>query len=286
MAEVKQRILNAIKSLYQNKKFTFGISIIVSLWIIGFLAPLYIPFDPVPMGRFQRDLPPSKVHILGTDSLGRDVFGLLVYSIKMSLELGLMAGIIAITIGVSVGLISGYRGGLLDDALRTITDTFLVIPTWPILVVVSCMIKSLTVPVMSLLLAVFSWPWAARAIRSQIMSLREREFVNLARLSGEGDLEIMFKEILPNVIPYVGASLLYAVVGAMMAEVGLEVLGIGPQHVTTIGLMLYWAMNMAATVRLIWWWIGPPIVFLIIIFTTLFIAHLGLDEITNPRLKK
>jgi peptide/nickel transport system permease protein len=139
---------------------------------------------------------------------------------------------------------------------------------------------------MAIILAVFSWPRGARSIRAQILSLREREFIDIAELSGEGTFEILFKEIFPNMIPYVATSLVISVTSAMLAEVGLELIGIGPSGVYTLGIMFWHAQQWAASFNGWWWWHVPAIISLVTIFVGLYLMSLGLDEISNPRLKK
>jgi len=200
--------------------------------------------------------------------------------------IGAMAGSIGTLIGIVVGFMAGYKGGLVDSGLRTLIDVFLVIPMWPLMVVIASYVQFLTVPVMAGLLAAFSWPWPARAMRAQVMSLGQREFVNLAKLTNLNSFEIAFQEIMPNMLSYIGANFANAVAGAMMAEVGLEIIGLGPQNTTTLGLMLYWAMWRGALVRGITWWVFPPIVVLISVFISLHLINMGLDEVYNPRLRR
>jgi len=280
------RILRLIQTIKGSKSFLIGSAIFVALLVIGYIGPFFIHFDPVALGTFAPSQPPSFKHPLGTDDLGRDVLALTIVSLKMSLSIGLLAGIISTLLAVVIGFISGYKGGLIDDILSSVTDIFLVIPLWPILVLVATYLRVITIPAMATLLAVFSWPWPTRTIRSQVLSLRERLFVDLARLSGLGDMEVIFREILPNMLAYIAAGFVSATSGAMMSEVGLELLGLGPQHTSSLGLMLYWITFYSATFRGMWWWVLPPIICLILIFSSLFLISIGIDEIANPRLRR
>jgi len=285
MSYIKVRFRNAIKTLMGNKKFFAGLTMLVLISFVGYSAYIFqIPFPK--FGSVPPFRKPSRQFLLGTDGLGRDLFAVLLYSIQTSLYIGFTAGIIGTAIGILVGFVGGYKGGLTDHVLRSITDIFLVIPLWPLLILISASVRSLSIPVMASLLAAFSWQGSARAIRSQVMSLKEREFVNIARLSGLGTFEILFKEILPNMIPYVASGFVMSVTGAILTEAALEIIGLGPPGATSIGLMLYWSQQFAATVKGWWWWLVPPIIVLILIFIALFLILLGLDEISNPRLRK
>jgi peptide/nickel transport system permease protein len=229
---------------------------------------------------------PSTEFPLGTDGLGRNLLVVLLYSIQTSLYIGFIAGSFGTLLGLFIGLVAGYKGGAVDDVLRSLIDIFLVIPLWPILILISASVKSLTIPLMAGLLAVFSWQGSARTIRAQAMSLKEREFISIAHLSGLGTLEIIFTEIFPNMLPFVAAGFVMSVTGAILAEVSLEVIGLGPPKATSIGLMLYWAQQYSATVKGWWWWVVPPILVLLLIFISLFLIVTGLDEIANPRMRK
>ncbi|MGQ9631628.1 MAG: ABC transporter permease [bacterium] len=275
------------KFLYgRSKKLSIGFTIMLFLIIMALLAGVVAPYNVLSPGRYIPDRPPSSEHILGTDTLGRDVFAQLIHSIRQSLLIGFFTGLVGLLVGISIGIIGGYKGGLVDDSLRSITDVFLVIPTLPLLVVLSAYVRFLTVPTLVVILAIFSWPWPARTFRAQVLSLRKREFIDLAKLSGLSDVKIVFTEVLPNMLPYVGTSFANAVSAAILAEVFLEILGLGPQNTTTLGFMLYWAMWRGALIRGIVWWVFPPMVCLILIFIALQFINIGLDEIYNPRLGK
>mgnify|MGYP001073397180 CR=1 FL=1 len=290
MGPSKTSLLLALRrvlaALVEFPKLGVGVAVLLTLIVLAGLASVLVPYDPTSMMRVPPDLPPSSQHLLGTDTLGRDVAAQLIHSIRQSLMIGAMAGSIGTLIGIVVGFMAGYKGGLVDSGLRTLIDVFLVIPMWPLMVVIASYVQFLTVPVMAGLLAAFSWPWPARAMRAQVMSLGQREFVNLAKLTNLNSFEIAFQEIMPNMLSYIGANFANAVAGAMMAEVGLEIIGLGPQNTTTLGLMLYWAMWRGALVRGITWWVFPPIVVLISVFISLHLINMGLDEVYNPRLRR
>lgn len=270
----------------RNSKLSSGFIIIIVLVVIAASADFLAPYDVATIGLHAPDLPPSFENLLGTDTLGRDIFDQLIHSVRQSLIIGFFTGLVGLFVGSAVGIISGYRGGFVDDSLRSVTDVFLVIPTIPLLVVLSSYVRFLTIPALVLILAVFAWPFPARTFRSQVLSLRKREFINMAKLSGMSDLKIVFREILPNMLPYVGTTFANAVSGAILAEVFLEILGLGPQNTTTLGVMIYWAMWRGALIRGILWWVLPPMIAIVLVFVGLQLINIGLDEVYNPRVRK
>jgi peptide/nickel transport system permease protein len=237
------------------------------------------------MGAVPLNLGPSAQHPLGTDGLGRDMFSVMVIGIPNMFKIGFLAGAVGVLIGAVVGLFAGYYGGLADAIFSSFADVMLVIPALAILITVSAYVRVVSVELMAVIVGLLSWPLSARVIRSQTLSLRERLFVQVARLSGQNDFEIITRQILPNVTAYLAASFVGAVSGGILASVGLEVLGLGPQNVPTIGRTLYYAFKGAALFKGMWWWWGPPIFTLAVIFTGLFWISLSLDKYANPRLK-
>ncbi len=264
----------------------FGLLVLIALaqpWLNRLLIG---DINPITMGSFKAYLPPSAEHWLGTDRWGRDWMAQLLLGLRYSLLIGAIAGVAATFVGILFGFVAGYKGGRLDSLLRTGTDMVLVIPSWPLLVTLSAYIPKLTIPVMALLLALFSWPWAARTIRSQVMSLKGRPYVDLAISTGMGDLEIIFTEILPNLLPYLGVSLASSMVGAILAEVGLELIGLGPGDITTLGLMINWATRWGALALGKWQMVFAPVVMLVLIFVSLNLINMGLEQAYNPRLRE
>lgn len=271
--------------------FRIGVILFGFLVLVGLAQPwlnrlLIGDINPVTMGSFQAYLPVSREHWLGTDRWGRDWMAQLLLGLRYSLLIGALAGTVATFIGIFFGFVAGYKGGTVDGLLRTATDMVLVIPSWPLLVTLSAYITRLTIPVMALLLAAFSWPWAARTIRSQVLSLKERPYVDLAIATGMRDMEIIFTEILPNLLPYLGVSLASSMVGAILAEVGLELIGLGPGDITTLGLMINWTMRWGALALGKWQMVFAPVLCLVLIFFSLNLINIGLEQAYNPRLRE
>jgi len=283
-------VKKTLRILTMNSKMFIGVIILVSLIVIAGLESPINSYrlggrSPIQVGIYPRSLRESFEHPLGTDLLGRDIFALLLTGLKFTLLVGFFSGSIAALVAVVMALFAGYKGGIYDSILGSITNTILVIPLWPILVSILAFTR-VNLITMCLTIAAFSWPWPARTIRAQVLSLKEREYIWLAKMSALRDTEIIFKEILPNILPYIGVSIANAVLGAIGAETGVRVVGFGPTDVPSLGLLIFWAQQ--------WGYFGSgrylqiifPALLIILIFMSLNLINIGLEEIYNPRLKK
>ena len=228
---------------------------------------------------------PTWDHPLGTESNGRDMLAVLLVGAPRSLYIGLIAATIGMFIGIILGFTAGFMGGWVDAVIRTISDSVIVIPALAVLIVIGAYVKTVNIESMALLLALFAWPAPTRFIRAQVLSMRERGYVNMARISGASSFDIMFKEMMPNMLPYLAASYTGNVSGAILAATRLEVLGLGPTRIPTLGMTIFYAIRAAAILRGMWWWWGIPIAALVVVFSGLFLMTTGLDEIANPRLR-
>ena len=228
---------------------------------------------------------PTWDHPLGTESSGRDMLAVLVVGAPRSLRIGLIAATLGMLAGVLLGFTAGYLGGWVDAVIRTLSDAIIVIPVLAVLIVIGAYVKVLQVENMAVLLAAFLWPGPTRLIRAQVLSMRERGYVQMARISGASSFSIMFGEMMPNMLPYIAASYTGNVSAAILAATSLEVLGLGPTRIPTLGMTIYYAISAAAVLRGMWWWWGIPIAALIVVFSGLFLMTVGLDEIANPRLR-
>lgn len=224
-------------------------------------------------------------HPLGTESSGRDMLAVLLVGSPRSLYVGLIAATIGMFIGVVLGFSAGYLGGWVDAVIRTISDAIIVIPVLAVLIVIGSYVKVLQIENMALLLAAFLWPGPTRIVRAQVLSMRERGYVNMARISGASSFSIMFGEMMPNMLPYLAASYTGNVSAAILAATSLEVLGLGPTRIPTLGMTIFYAIQASAVLRGMWWWWGVPIAALVVVFSGLFLMTTGLDEIANPRLR-
>lgn len=228
---------------------------------------------------------PSWDHPFGTESNGRDMLAVLIVGAPRSLRVGMIAAGIGMLVGVFLGFSAGFLGGWVDNVIRTIADAVITIPSLAVLIVISAYVRSVSVENMALLLALFAWPGPTRFIRAQVLTMRERGYVQMARLSGSSRFDIMFREMMPNLLPYLASSFTGNVSGAILAATGLEALGLGPTRIPTLGMTIFYAIRAAAILRGMWWWWGIPIAILVIIFSGLFLMTVGLDEIANPRLR-
>ena len=282
-------LVSAARSLIvfikENRFFTSGVLLLLALFLFGYIGSMMISPKMADMGAAPLNLRPSAEHPLGTDGLGRDMFAVMVIGIPNTFKIGFLAGAVGVVIGTLIGLFAGYYRGYADAIFSSFADVMLVIPTLAILITVSAYVRVVTVELMAVIVGLLSWPLPARLIRAQTLSLRDRLFVEVARLSGQNDFEIIIFQILPNLTAYLAASFVGAVSGGILASVGLEVLGLGPQNIPTIGRTLYYAFNYSALFKGMWWWWGPPVVTLAIIFTGLFQMSVSLDKYANPRLK-
>jgi peptide/nickel transport system permease protein len=269
----------------ENRLFTAGVLLLLALYLFGMIGIQFAVPKGSDMGAVPLNQSPSSAHPLGTDGLGRDMFAVMVIGIPNTFKIGFLAGAVGVLIGALIGLFAGYYRGVADSIFSSFADVMLVIPALAILITVSAYVRVVTVELMAMIVGLLSWPLSARVIRSQTLSLRERLFVQVARLSGENDFEIITRQILPNLTAYLAASFVGAVSGGILASVGLEVLGLGPQTVPTIGRTLFYAFKYTALLKGMWWWWGPPVVTLAVIFTGLFWISLSLDKYANPRLK-
>ncbi|MEM1581714.1 MAG: ABC transporter permease [Candidatus Bathyarchaeia archaeon] len=286
----KKKMLGALNFFKRSIIFDVGFSIIVLFVILSLMEPVINNYilkgqGVLKSGIFDKYLPPSFEHPLGTDHYGRDVLALLLASLKNSLLIGAISGGIATLIGIIISMTAGYIGGKVDDILSGVTNTMLVIPSLPILIAVAAYTR-LNLILMCIVLAIFSWPASARTIRAQILSLKERPYIELAKVTGFNSFEIMFKEILPNIAPFIGMGLTNAIIGAIFAETGIRLLGLGPGEIPSLGLMINWALAFGALSLGHYHILLSPAITLILLFTSLSLINIGLEEIFNPRLKK
>ncbi len=273
-----------LKDLFKyDKRFAFGFSVILILLFLSILS-FFSPYNPVLWSLVPKNLPPSLKHILGTNSMGQDIFWNITHAIKNSILLGSLTAVISITIGTFVGLVAGYRGGSVDRALMSINDSFIVLPSLPILILLSTMLKErLTIAVIAVILSLFSWPWGGRQVRAIVLSLREREFTYTAFFSGMGTLKTVLKEHLPFVIPWVMANFINTILWAIGMETTLAIFGLSSLETPTIGTTIYWANQYQALLRGIWWWILTPVIIAVFLFLSLYLLSVSISEFLDPR---
>ena len=236
------------------------------------------------------DVPNRRTFWLGTDNFGRDVLTELIYAIGTSLKIGLIAGIVATGIGLIFGLFAGFVGGIVDDLIMFITNLFTVIPSFIILILISYSVGQQVrgVGIVAVIIGLTSWPWTTRSVRSQVISLRNRDHVNMSKLSGHGLLRIIFVDILPYMASYVVMAFILQISSGILAEAQLSMLGLGPATTTTatLGLMMNWAMTYTAHLNGSWWAYFPVIFAIAIISFSLNLMNTGMDQVFNPTLRE
>lgn len=280
------RLRDIIKFILATPKLLTGVLLLVFLALIGTAGPFLVDVKKAQPISVPTNKPPSAQYLLGTDSGGRDLLSVIVVGTPQTLRMGLLAGLVGTLFGTLLGLIAAYYGGMIDAIISAITDIMLTIPPLAVLLVVAASVRAVSVEAMALIIASLSWMFSARTIRAQVLSLKEQPYIHMSRLAGLNDWRVITEELFPNLLPLVVASFVGAVSGAILAGIGLEVLGLGPQNTPTLGMTIYWAMLYSALIRGMWWWWLPPILILIILFMGLFLVSTALDEYANPRLRR
>ena len=275
-----------LRSPRMSGSLVAGIAMLSLVVLLSLFAPHFVNAKLAAVGSVRPSQHPSAQYLLGTDSQGRDMLTIMVLGTPQTLRIGLIAGVVGLAAGLVLGLMSGFFGGAVDAVIRVLADSLMTVPSLAIMVVIAASVGHMTVELMGLTVAALAWMHPTRSIRAQVLSIRERSYVSVARANGEGELGILFREVLPNLVPYIAASFVGAVSGAILAAVGLEAIGLGPNDVHTLGTTIYWSQKFSAVLRGQWWWWGPPIVAISFIFVALFLLSAGLDRIANPRLRQ
>lgn len=270
-----------MKKFWKNAPLRLKLGLLITIFflILGFVV-YFIPHDdPFPNNIRFKNLAPSAEHLFGTTSQGQDIFWLLIEAIHNSLTIGFIVALIGTVVGVLVGLISGFVGGWVDRILMLITDTFVVIPSLPVLIMMTSLMKGgATVLMLALVLAVFAWAWPSRQIRSMALTMKERDFIHTAWFAGEGTIQTVVTEILPFALTWSLSNFMNATLNAIASESGLAVLGLSPGNLVSLGNMIQWARNYNAIMMSRWNWILPPILATIILFVGLFMLITGYND--------
>jgi peptide/nickel transport system permease protein len=269
----------------RNWKFLLGLSVVAAFLLLAIVGPMIAKHPPLAFTG-PTDSPPSREYWFGTTSFGQDVFAQFVQGLRAAFLVGIVGGGIAWVIGATVGFVAGYAGGWIDDALNMLTNVVLVIPTLAILIIVAAYLNVHSYVTEAILIGLTSWPWAARAVRAQTFSLKTRDFVDIARLSGRGTRQIITTEIAPNMSSYLLMMFILLFGGAILIGASLDFLGLGPAASVSLGLMMNNAFLASALLLGSWWWFIPPGVGIICIVGGLYVMNVGLDDIFNPKLRE
>ncbi|MGC0251977.1 ABC transporter permease [Pseudactinotalea sp. Z1748] len=269
----------------RNPKVVGALVVVLGLFGLGMIAPL--TFDHGPMDYVGAAIePPSAQHWFGTTMFGQDVFTQFVAGLRSTYMVGVLAASLAAVVGMTIGFVAGYRGGWIDEILNMLTNVVLVIPGFVVLIVINAYLGVRSVPLQALYIGLFSWPWVARAVRAQTFSLRAREFVDLAKLSGLSTGAIIRREIAPNMYSYLFMTFVLLFGGSILTAASLDFIGLGPTNAMSLGLMMNQAVQWSALHLGMWWWFVPPGIGITAIVGSLYIMNVGLDEVFNPKLRE
>jgi peptide/nickel transport system permease protein len=269
----------------RNWKFVAGSGLVLAFLALAIVGPLLTDHTPLEFTG-PTDQPPSAEYWFGTTSFGQDVYSQFVYGLRAAFLVGGVGGGIAWLLGAGIGFTAGYRGGWIDDVLNMLTNVVLVIPTLAILIIVAAYLEVQSYSAEAVIIGLTSWPWAARAVRSQTFSLKTREFVDLARLSGRSTRQILTTELAPNMSSYLLMMFILLFGGAILIGASLDFLGLGPSESISLGLMMNNAFLASALLLGSWWWFLPPGLGIIAIVGGLYVMNVGLDEVFNPKLRE
>jgi peptide/nickel transport system permease protein len=277
-----------LRYVRRNPSLAVGLIIVVAIALFCIIGARLtdVRTQPYPLAA-SPNKPPSAQYWFGTDAQGRNLFATIVVGTVLTLRIGLIAGAVGLGVGTVLAFIAAYYRGWIDTVIRSVVDVLLTIPGLLVLIVIaSTLRRAINVESMALVVASLAWLGPTRNIRAQVLSLRERPFVLVARLSGMNGLEIIFRELVPNLLPYLAAAFVGSVTGAIFASIGLEALGLGPLREPTLGMTIYWVLYYSALLKGMWWWVIAPITVIVLIFISLFLLGTGLDELANPRVRR
>lgn len=279
--------MRGVRTLLSNRKAAVGAGILVFFLLMATVGPMVFRL-PTHVNFADRYAPPSWQHILGTDYGGRDTFAELVWGSRDVLTVGFLGALFTLAFGVTVGLVSGTLGGWVDSALMLLTNLLLTIPTFPMQLMVAATFQISNNVAFALMIAIFSWAGLARAIRAQVLSLKEREFVLACRVMGVSTAYIILREILPMMAPYIGITFIQSAQGAIVASVGVMLLGLAPFSPNNWGMMLQYGLSMTGGIlnsREYLYLLSPIVALGLFGLGTILLAN-GLDEVFNPRLRR
>ena len=281
-----RRTGRSVRQLLPRGRLAISVVLLFSVVAFGVLGPIVARIgDPLAIvgGLYDH---PSGAHWLGTDNFGRDVLAQLMYGTRSSLTVGLIAGALAVTIGVLIGTVAGFRGGLVEEALMGLTNVVITIPSLVVLILLSIALNTRTFPIMGLIIGAISWTWTARAVRAQTSSLRSRQHVEVARISGASTLALIVWEVIPYMLSYLCLAFVLKLASGILQEAALSLLGLGPSQGISLGLMLHWALLWESVRTGAWWAFVPPTLLLAAIAFGLLLLQTSLDEVFNPRLRR
>ncbi|MFX1298145.1 MAG: ABC transporter permease [Promethearchaeota archaeon] len=290
---IKENFKRFFKKLSAHRQQLITVSLLLAIILIVFISSIIYsnPFKKYYTMIGDRELPlifdpPSLKHLLGTNDFGNDNLVVLIHATRNSIILGFAVGGISVGIAVFIGVVGSYVGGILDEIFQFITNIALVFPIIPFILLLSTMLNQRSIIIIGIIIALFNWPWAARTIRAQVLSLKERNFIKVSKVTGMRNIKIAIFEILPNLFSYIMLVFVIIVGIAITVEAGISIIGLGQEEILTLGMMLYWSKEFGhVTGGFYNLWLPPGIVltlFLVLIYT----VHSSMVEIFNPRLRE
>jgi peptide/nickel transport system permease protein len=280
------RLPGWLKLLLGNPKSRGGIIVLSTIIIVALIAPWIAHANPNDFSLLDSRQSPSFHHLFGTTDQGSDIFSQVVWGARSSLVIGAAAALLATVLATTLGILAAYAGGKVDDLINLITSVFLVIPTIPLLIVVSSYLHSRGGATMVLILGLTLWAFEARIIRGQALALRNRDFILSAKVAGEGTWRIIFSEFVPNMMSRIAAAFVLVFYIAILTDAGLEFLGLGDMNHASWGVTMYWAQVNSSFLQGEWWpFLFPGIALAATVAALVFILA-GVDEVSNPRLRK
>ena len=276
--------MSNLKILIKSPRFMFGVVMILLIVCVAIAVPVLNPVKPTKMVA-RKYQPPSQKLVLGSDNFGRDMFLELAHGTRTSLKVGIVAGLIATAIGLFVGLLAGFIGGRLDDILTMITNMFIVVPSFVVLILVSVALDSVNTMTIAAIIGFTAWPWTARAVRSQTTSLRNRDHVNMARISGRNVFQIILMDILPYIASYVVMAFILQIAAGILSEASISMLGLGDRNAISLGMLMNWAMQFEAPANGYWWAFIPTTAMISLTTFSLYMMNSGMDEVFNPKIR-
>jgi peptide/nickel transport system permease protein len=275
-----------LRLLLHNPKSCIGLIVLGGMLVVAIFAPLIATHDPTAYSLLDAKQAPSLHHFFGTTDQGTDVFSQVILGTRNSLFLGAAAATLATVLAASLGILAAYSGGWIDDAINFATNVFLVIPTIPLLIVASAYLRNRGATSMILILGLTLWAFEARILRGQALTLRNRDFILAAKVAGEPTWRIVLFELMPNMISRIAAAFVLVFYVSILTAAGLEFLGLGDLSSQSWGVTLYWAQVNSTVLQGEWWPFLFPGLFLALTVVALVLILAGLDEVSNPRLRK
>jgi peptide/nickel transport system permease protein len=275
-----------LRLVLRNPKARFGLTLVGFMIVVAVIAPWISVSNPTDFNILATRQAPSWHHLFGTTDQGSDIFSQVVLGARRSLILGAAAALLATTLATVLGVVAAYSGGIVDEIVNFLTNVFLVIPTIPLLIVISGYLKARGMTTMILVLGLTLWSFEARILRGQALSLKSRDFVQAAKVAGESTWRIVFGELMPNMISRIAAAFVLVFYVALLVDAGLEFLGLGDSTHVSWGMILYWAQTNSAVLQGEWWPFLFPGLALVLTVVGLVFLLAGIDELSDPRLRK